>query len=95
MLSTLACRGEEQGFPRGGVVEYVLDSAGRALFSLSSLSGHTQDLLKDERCSFTVTQPDFKACVLHNHIDHLVFAQGYAGVAQWLHACCCCWPESS
>ncbi|KAK9806037.1 hypothetical protein WJX73_007765 [Symbiochloris irregularis] len=60
VISTLACRGDEQGFPRGGVVEYVLDNTGRALFSLSSLSGHTQDLLNNERCSFTVTQPGFK-----------------------------------
>mmetsp|Transcript_45496 Transcript_45496/g.106349 ORF Transcript_45496/g.106349 Transcript_45496/m.106349 type:complete len:351 (+) Transcript_45496:44-1096(+) len=48
------------GFPSGSVVGFAPDSSGRPLFSFSSMSSHTQDLLKDKRCSLTVASKEFK-----------------------------------
>lgn len=59
-LSTLTSKGEEQGYPRGSVVEYAADTSGRPVFSFSALSGHTGDVRADGRCSFTVTSPGFQ-----------------------------------
>ena len=60
ILSTFACKGPEQGFPRGSVAEHTVDEAGRPVFSLSSLSSHKADLRKDGRCSYTILEPGFK-----------------------------------
>ena len=60
VVSTFACKGPEQGFPRGSVIEHVIDEQGRPIFSLSTLSAHLHDLHNDGRCSFTVMQPGFR-----------------------------------
>ena len=62
VVSTFACKGAEQGFPRGSVIEHVIDEQGRPIFSLSTLSAHLHDLRNDGRCSFTVMQPGFRVC---------------------------------
>ncbi|OLP91493.1 hypothetical protein AK812_SmicGene26813 [Symbiodinium microadriaticum] len=48
------------GFPGGSVVGFAPDEKGRPLFSFSSMSSHTQDLIKDKRCSLTVAAKEFK-----------------------------------
>lgn len=63
MLSTLSTAASTSGFPLGSIVEYGLDSQGRPIFSLSSLSGHTRDIRADPRCSLTVTSPGFRVLV--------------------------------
>eukprot|EP00434_Breviolum_minutum_P006311 symbB.v1.2.005570.t1/scaffold296.1/size257539/12 len=49
-----------QGYPGGSVVGFAPDQKGRPLFSFSSMSSHTQDLIKDKRCSLTVASKEFK-----------------------------------
>jgi len=48
------------GFPGGSVVGFAVDDGGRPLFVFSGMSSHTQDILKDPRCSLTVADKDFK-----------------------------------
>jgi putative heme iron utilization protein len=48
------------GYPGGAVVMYASDSDGMPLFSFSTMSGHTQDLLKSSKASVTVQANDFK-----------------------------------
>ncbi|CAK9053304.1 unnamed protein product [Durusdinium trenchii] len=48
------------GYPGGSVVGFAVDDVGRPLFSFSSMSSHTQDLIKDQRCSLTVASKEFK-----------------------------------
>jgi len=48
------------GFPSGGVVAFVPDSQGRPIFSLSTLSSHTQNLIQDPRASVTIAAKEFK-----------------------------------
>jgi putative heme iron utilization protein len=59
VLSTLAARGDEAGFPSGSAVEFAADAAGRPIFALSSLSPHTGDLRADARASLTVLAAGF------------------------------------
>lgn len=58
VLSTVG-RGDTEGFPVGSVVSYVADEDGRLIFSFSSLSAHTGDLLKDPKCSVTIMANGF------------------------------------
>eukprot|EP00741_Cyanophora_paradoxa_P025189 tig00000350_g24314.t1 len=44
---------KHEGFPSGAVIQ-MAEVDGTPIFSLSSISIHTQDLLKDPRCSITV-----------------------------------------
>lgn len=60
VLSTLSVAPDTAGFPSGSVVGYAEDASGRPLFSLSTMSGHTRDLMADGRASLTVTQPGFR-----------------------------------
>jgi len=48
------------GFPGGSVVGFAPDEEGRPIFIFSGMSSHTQDLLKDSRCSLTVAMKGFK-----------------------------------
>jgi len=48
------------GFPGGSVVGFAPDKEGRPVFIFSGMSTHTQDLLKDPRCSVTIASKDFK-----------------------------------
>src|SRR6202041_4166874 len=48
-LSTLARK--HSGFPFGSLMPFVLDSAGRPIFLISSMAMHTQNLKADRRCS--------------------------------------------
>lgn len=50
----------EDGFPGGSVVGFAPDEQGRPLFIFSGMSSHTQDILKDPRCSLTVASKEFK-----------------------------------
>jgi len=50
----------EDGFPNGGVVAFGLSDDGLPTFSFSGLSGHTRDVLRDPRCTLTVTADSFK-----------------------------------
>jgi len=48
------------GYPGGSVVGFAPDEKGRPMFFFSTMSTHTQDLLKDGRCSLTVASKEFK-----------------------------------
>jgi putative heme iron utilization protein len=52
--------GQFPGTPSGSVVGFAPDAQGRPLFFFSKMSTHTQDLLKDTRCSLTVASKEFK-----------------------------------
>lgn len=47
---------DEEGYPFGSVVPYVLDDAGHPLLLLSHLSQHTRNIDADSRCGFLVTE---------------------------------------
>jgi heme oxygenase (biliverdin-IX-beta and delta-forming) len=55
-LSTLSRK--QPGFPFGSVMPYGLDDRGRAIFLISTMAMHTQNLQVDPRSSLLVTQPD-------------------------------------
>lgn len=48
------------GYPNGGVVAFAPDEDGNPIFVFSGMSSHTQDVLKDPRCSLTVASKQFK-----------------------------------
>ena len=48
------------GFPGGSVVGFAVDDDGCPLFVFSGMSSHTQDILKDPRCSLTIADKNFK-----------------------------------
>lgn len=48
------------GFPGGSVVGFAVDDDGSPVFVFSGMSSHTQDILKDPRCSLTVADKNFK-----------------------------------
>lgn len=48
------------GYPNGSVVAFAPDENGNPLFVFSGMSSHTQDVLKDPRCSLTVASKQFK-----------------------------------
>ena len=48
------------GFPGGSVVGFASDASGRPVFTFSGMSGHTSDLLADDRASLTVAAKSFK-----------------------------------
>lgn len=52
--------GSIEGYPSGAVVGFATDTSGHPLFVFSGMSTHTQDLLKDPRCSLTVAAKSFK-----------------------------------
>ncbi len=68
VLSTTGAAKAAAGFPLGSVVEYGVDSQGRPVFALSSLSGHTRDIRSDPRCSLTVTSPGFQVAMMTKHM---------------------------
>ena len=47
---------DEQGYPFGSVVPYVLDGTGSPLLLLSHLSQHTRNIDADSRCGFLVAE---------------------------------------
>jgi putative heme iron utilization protein len=55
-LSTLSRK--QPGFPFGSVMPYGPDSRGRAIFLISTMAMHTQNLQADPRASLLVTQND-------------------------------------
>src|SRR6267378_3308868 len=55
-LSTLSRK--QPGFPFGSVMPYGLDDRGRAIFLISAMAMHTQNLQSDPRASLLVTQAD-------------------------------------
>ena len=54
-LSTLSRR--HAGFPFGSLMPYALDPEGRAIFLISNMAMHTQNLKADPRASLFVAQP--------------------------------------
>lgn len=48
------------GFPTGSIVEFVLDEDGLPIFSLSTMSAHTKEVVMDKRASLVVTAKDFQ-----------------------------------
>jgi putative heme iron utilization protein len=49
-------------YPSGSVVGFATDEAdGRPIFIFSGMSTHTQDLLKNPKCSLTIASKDFKS----------------------------------
>jgi heme iron utilization protein len=54
-LSTVSRK--QPGFPFGSLMPYALDTGGRALFLISTMAMHTQNLKADPRASLFVTQP--------------------------------------
>jgi len=75
---------EPKGYPSGSVAEYVADSTGRMIFSFSSLSPHTGDLLADGRCSFTVMAEGFTGLsdARVNVVGHVVPLSGAEDVTE-------------
>src|SRR5256714_3989740 len=55
-LSTLSRK--QPGYPFGSVMPYGLDDHGRAIFLISTMAMHTQNLQADPRASLLVTQND-------------------------------------
>jgi putative heme iron utilization protein len=55
-LSTLSRK--QPGFPFGSLMPYGLDDHGRAVFLISTMAMHTQNLQADPRASLLVTQED-------------------------------------
>src|SRR3979490_2311384 len=55
-LSTLSRK--QPGFPFGSVMPYGLDDHGRAIFLISTMAMHTQNLQADPRASLLVTRDD-------------------------------------
>lgn len=51
---------ELDGHPFGSIVDLASDEQGRPLFAISTMSGHTRDLMADARCSITVQEPGFQ-----------------------------------
>jgi putative heme iron utilization protein len=54
-LSTLSRK--QPGFPFGSLMPYALDGQGRAVFLISTMAMHTQNLQADPRASLFVTEP--------------------------------------
>jgi len=50
----------KDGYPNGSVVGFAPDENGNPIFIFSGMSSHTQDILKDPRCSLTVASKQFK-----------------------------------
>jgi len=48
------------GYPGGSVVGFAPDADGQPIFIFSGMSGHTQDILVDPRCSITIASKEFK-----------------------------------
>lgn len=48
------------GFPTGSVVEFALDEDGLPIFSMSTMSAHTKEVIADKRASLVVTAKDFQ-----------------------------------
>ncbi len=48
------------GYPNGSVIAFAPDENGNPLFVFSGMSSHTQDVLKDPRCSLTIASKQFK-----------------------------------
>jgi heme iron utilization protein len=46
------------GFPFGSMMPFAVDDLGRAIFFISSMAMHTQNLQQDARASLLITQPD-------------------------------------
>jgi heme iron utilization protein len=46
------------GFPFGSMMPYGADDVGRAVFFISTMAMHTQNLNQDPRASLLITQPD-------------------------------------
>uniref|UniRef100_A0A0G4I9C8 Uncharacterized protein n=1 Tax=Chromera velia CCMP2878 TaxID=1169474 RepID=A0A0G4I9C8_9ALVE len=57
-LSTISSSLE--GFPGAGVVAFGLDEEGKPIFCVSTMSSHTQDILKNPNVALTVTASGFK-----------------------------------
>lgn len=55
------------GFPGGSVVGFAVDDDGSPVFVFSGMSSHTQDILKDPRCSLTVADKNFKGAADGKH----------------------------
>jgi heme iron utilization protein len=55
-LSTLSRK--QPGFPFGSVMPYGLDDQGRAIFLISTMAMHTQNLQADPHASLLITQQD-------------------------------------
>jgi hypothetical protein len=47
---------KHQGYPFGSLMPYALDAAGQAIFLISNMAMHTQNLKADLRCSLFVGQ---------------------------------------
>lgn len=48
------------GFPVGSIVGFHTDSQGKPFFALSTMSGHTKDIIADGRASLCITSKNFK-----------------------------------
>jgi len=50
----------KDGYPNGSVVGFAPDEDGNPFFIFSGMSSHTQDILKDPKCSLTIASSAFK-----------------------------------
>ena len=55
-LSTVSRK--QPGFPFGSIMPYAMDEQGCAIFLISTMAMHTQNLKSDPRASLLVSQPD-------------------------------------
>ena len=53
ILGTISAKLE--GFPFGSVVPYCLDDKGRPVVLISTIAQHTRNIVRDDRCSLTIT----------------------------------------
>ena len=61
MSTVQAGDGPTGGFPSGSMVGFAIEEdSGRPIFCFASMSGHTKNLVKDARCSLTVTESAFE-----------------------------------
>ncbi|MBX2802629.1 MAG: DUF2470 domain-containing protein [Myxococcales bacterium] len=57
-LCTLSARAELEGHPYGSVVPFALTARGEPLLLLATIAAHTANLVRDDRASLLVRQPD-------------------------------------
>ena len=64
VASLSTCSQKRQGWPFGSVMPYALDEGGRAIYLISSMAMHTQNIATDPKGSLLVTQSDVDGDVL-------------------------------
>lgn len=56
MLSTISSSSDKIEIPNASIVDYVADKQGRLIFSVSNLSLHTSDMIKNKRVAVLIVE---------------------------------------